>query len=133
MEKGVHSGLSRWLWTSLFVVATLLFWLEGTRITIETERISQEKYQEIAAIGRLKAGQIEQWRQERLSDVWRSAKAPFFGQGLREWVRVRSNSALQAKLHHRLVVERTEQGYADVLLLDTQCRVLLSAESSRTH
>ena len=35
----------------------------------ETERIQQTKYEEIAAIGKLKARQISQWRQNQLEDV----------------------------------------------------------------
>ncbi|MBI5572493.1 MAG: PAS domain S-box protein [Desulfomonile tiedjei] len=129
MEQGVRSGSARWLWIALFVVATSAVLAGGyTYYQTETERIRQEKHRELAAIGTLKVGQIEQWRQERLSDVRRSVKAPFFGRALREWLRDRSNSALQARLHDRLVVERREQGYADVLLLDLDGQILLSAE-----
>ena len=48
----------------------------------EAGRIRQDKYQDIAAIGELKAGQILQWRQERLADAHRSAASPFFRRAL---------------------------------------------------
>jgi hypothetical protein len=122
MEKGVYSGLARWVWVALFVSGTCALLTGGYKYyQSETERIRQEKYQEIAAIGKLKAGQIEQWRQERLSDISRSAKAPFFGQRLREWLRDLNNTDLQAKLQERLVSDQKEQGYADVLLLGMPC------------
>jgi hypothetical protein len=129
MEKGVSSGLARWVWAALFVLGTGALLTGGYKYyQSETERIRQEKYQEIAAIGKLKAGQIEQWRRERLGDISRSAKAPFFRQRLREWLRDPNNTALRANLLERLVLDQKEQGYADVLLLDTEFRVLLSAE-----
>ncbi len=130
MERRFQSSAARLLWVALFLAAALALVGGGYGYyQSETERIRQEKYQEIAAIGKLKAGQIEQWRQERLSDISRSSKAPFFGQGLRQWLRDPNNTALQANLQERLVSEQKEQGYADVLLLDTEYRVLLSAES----
>ncbi len=129
MEKRVYSGLARSLWAALFVLGTCALLIGGYKYyQSETERIRQEKYQEISAIGKLKAGQIEQWRQERFGDISQSSKAPFFGQAIREWLRDTNSTSLQAKLQDRLVVEQKEEGYSDVLLLDTECRVLLSAE-----
>ena len=129
MEKGGYSSLARWLWAALFVLGTCALLTGGYKYyQYETERIRQEKYREIAAIGKLKAGQIEQWRQERLSDISRSSKAPFFGQAIREWLRDTDNASLRAKLQDRLVLAQKEERYADVLLLDTECNILLSAE-----
>lgn len=129
MEISPRSESARWFWVALFAMVTLALLAGGyAYYRSETERIRQEKYQEIAAIGKLKAQQIQQWRRERLGDISRSSKAPFFAQGLREWLRDMNNTALQAKLHQRLVFEQKEEGYADVLLIDTEYRVLLSAE-----
>jgi len=127
METSARSGSARWLWLALFFVITLSL-LAGSYAYYrsETDRTRQEKYQEIAAIGELKVGQIQQWRQERLRDLWRSSKAPFFNKAVREWLRDRNNPALQAELQDRLAVEQKEEGYADVLLLDTEGRILLS-------
>ncbi len=130
MEKGVHSGLSRWLWTSLFVVATLAVLAGGyTYYRIETERISQEKYQEIAAIGRLKAGQIEEWRQDQLEDVEAVAKGPMFKRAINEWLRDPVKAVAHRELTDRLVTIQQARGYADAILLDLNGHVLLSASS----
>jgi two-component system, cell cycle sensor histidine kinase and response regulator CckA len=129
MGNTFSSGLPRWLWAVLFVLGTCALLVGGYRYyQSETERIRQEKYREIAAIGKLKAGQIEQWRQERLSDISRSSKAPYFREGLQEWFLDRNNPALQTKLHDRLALDQRDEGYADVLLLDTEYRILLSAD-----
>ena len=110
MEKGVYSGLARWVWVALFVLGTCALLTGGYKYyQSETERIRQEKYRQISAIGKLKAGQIEQWRQERLGDISRSSKAPFFGQAIREWLRDANNTALQAEVTGKVGV-RTEGG-----------------------
>ncbi|MBI4964937.1 MAG: PAS domain S-box protein [Desulfomonile tiedjei] len=128
MGKSIGTGPARGLWVALLLVITLAL-LAGcyAYYRFETERIRQEKYQEIAAIGKLKAGQIQDWRQERLKDLWRSVRAPFFKRAVEEWLQNPDNAVLQADLMHRLVVEQKEEGYSDVLLLDPQGRVLLSS------
>ena len=131
MEKSFYPGPARWVWVAFFVVITSALLAGGyAYYRSETERIRQQKYQEIASIGELKVGQIRQWRQERLGDITRASKAPFLGQALREWLRDRTNTALRGRLQDRFFVEQKEKGYADVLLLDTEFRVLLSAEPS---
>jgi len=130
MERSVQSSTARLLWVALFLAAALALVGGGYGYyQSETERIRQEKYREIAAIGELKAGQIEQWRRERLSEISMSSKAPFFGQGLRQWLRDPNNTTLLATVQERLVSDQKERGYADVLLIDTKYRSVLSAES----
>src|SRR4030065_108323 len=103
MERSVQSSTARLLWVALFLAAALALVGGGYGYyQSETERIRQEKYREIAAIGELKAGQIEQWRRERLSDISRSSKAPFFGQAIREWLRDTDNASFRAKLKNKL-------------------------------
>ena len=96
----------------------------------EAERIRQEKYHDIAAIGELKAGQIREWRQERLADARRSAASPFFRRALAEWRRAPETPGLQADWRQRLKLEQEAYGYVDVLLLDPDGRILLAANDS---
>lgn len=129
MEKSVHSGLARWLWVGLFLVATIVLLTGGHRYyRSETDRIRTEKYEELAAIAKLKVGQVEQWRKERLGDISRYSEASFFVRRVREWLRDMNNTSLQTKLRDGMVSERDKGGYADVLLLNPESRVLLSAE-----
>ena len=133
MGKRGHSSLARSIWAAIFLLSTIAVLAGGyAYYRYETERIRQEKYQEIAAIGKLKADQINQWRRERLGDLQRSSKAPFFGGAVREWLGDRNNPALRAKLQARLDLEQKKEGYDDVLLLDTDFHVLLSAKP-RSH
>jgi len=128
METSARSGSARWLWPALFFAVTLAL-AAGcyAYYRSETNRIREENYQEIAAIAQLKAGQIQEWRQERLRDISRSSKTPFFTKAVQEWLRDLSNDESRSELQSRLVVQQEEQRYSDVLLLDTEGRILVSA------
>ena len=129
MRRRVDSGPVRWPWVVLFVGATFaLLSLGYAYYTHETERIRQEKYSELATIAGLKAGQIGEWRKERLEDGWRSANGPFFRKALPAWLRDPNNTVLQRDLLDRYVFEQETQGYADVVLFDLSGHVLLSAK-----
>jgi len=128
MEESIRSGSVRWPWVLVFTLVTIALVAGAYAYYIsETERIRQEKHQEIAAIGELKAGQIQAWRQERLRDTLRVSKAPFFKRAVEEWIRDPEDSALQKELLHRLEIEQNEEGYADVLLLSTEGHFILSS------
>lgn len=128
MEKGVGNGSAGLLWAALFaIVATALIAAGYGYYRFETGQIRTEKYQDLAAIGKLKVDQIQHWRYERLADSRRSSKAPFVGQGIRDWLRNPSDVDLRTRLKKRLILEQKEKGYADVLLVDTEKRILLSA------
>lgn len=130
MKNGADSDPSLWLWLASFIAITLVVSVGAfSHFRSETERIRQEKYREIEAISKLKADQIAQWRQERLGDIRRSSKAPFFVQAVREWLIDPSNEIIQTGIKDRLLLEQREKGYSDVLLLDTEHRILLSAKS----
>ncbi len=128
MPKSVDWSRNRCLWIALFVGATLVLLTAGYGYyTYETERIRQEKYQDLATIARLKADQIVQWRKERISDVRIFANAPLFRKALRDWLRDPNNTERQRELHNRCVLEQGTSGYADVVLVDLHGRILLSA------
>ena len=93
----------------------------------ETGRIRMEKSADLSAIASLKSSQIEQWRKERLGDATRSATSPFFQQALEVWLGDRENPELRALWKKRLRREQIANEYDDVLLLDLDGRLLLSA------
>jgi PAS domain S-box-containing protein len=125
-----YIDLSR-TWTAVFVLVTLLLLAGGYGYYHgEAERIHQDKYYDIAAIGALKAGQIQQWRQERRADVHKASKSPFFRRALAEWRRNPDASELRMDWKKRLQLEQEAYGYADVLLLDPEGRILLAANDA---
>ena len=97
-----HTDLRFRTWAATFALMALALLVGGYGYYRgEAERIRQEKYQDIAAIGELKAGQIREWRKERLADARRSAASPFFRRALAEWRKAPENPALKADWRSR--------------------------------
>jgi PAS domain S-box-containing protein len=120
-------------WLSIFVVVSATILLLGfVFYNYETERVEQEKYHELAAIGELKVNQISQWRKERLADTAFSAKSTMFYRILSDWFKDKENTELRHDIKKRLLLSRTEEGYADSLLFDTEGNVLFSAIDDAT-
>jgi PAS domain S-box-containing protein len=118
-------------WAVVFVAMTLALLAGGYGYyRNEAEHIRQEQYQDIAAIGELKVGQLLQWRQQRLADARRSAASPFFRRALEAWRRDPETPGLQADWRRQLQIERDAYGYADVLLVDADGRILLAANDA---
>ena len=66
MWKIILDGNVRWPWLLLFVLICIGLLIGGYKYyRFEAERISEEKYQRLAAIGKLKADQIQKWREEK--------------------------------------------------------------------
>lgn len=129
MKGNTESGSSRWLWGAIFMVFTLVLSIAGyAYYRHETARIREEKHSDLRAIAKLKVGQIQEWRKERLADVARFSKDPLFRKTVQEFLRDPSNAALQADLKKSLDVVEHEYGYADALLLDTKGNVLIASE-----
>jgi hypothetical protein len=67
-------------WAAIFAVVVLGLMVGGYGLyREEAQYIRLDRYNELAAIGELKAGQIAQWREERLNDgentaAWRSSR-----------------------------------------------------------
>lgn len=75
----MSTGLAHRTFLALFFLISLMILAGGYGYyRVETKRIRQEKYQSITAIGELKAGQIQQWREHYLAEARRSAESPFF-------------------------------------------------------
>ena len=78
MQNIIPDRPLRWPWFSRFILASLALLIGGyTYYQSEAERIRQVKYQELAAIGKLKADQIKDWRDERLRDLAAFTEEPF--------------------------------------------------------
>lgn len=129
MPEGDTFTGHRRIWLAVFVLLALVLLAGGyAHYHTETVRIRQEKNQDIATIGEMKASQIQQWREERLADARRPAASPFFRRALAEWRRAPENPDLRADWLQRLKLEQEAYGYADALLLDPEGRILLAAD-----
>lgn len=130
MDQNLVIRPRRRLWVVAFALVVLLLISGGYwYYLVESQRIRQDKYATLAAIGELKAGQIQWWIKERQADAGRLTKDPLFidsdlrlllnpgNQGLR--------SLLRAHLQSQLMVDV----YADILLTDANGKILLSAQN----
>jgi PAS domain S-box-containing protein len=130
-EGNSNISNSRRTWAALFALISLAILAMGYwYYRVETQRIRQQKYREIAAIGELKVGQILRWRKERLRDVGRVARCPFLRRAPAELLRGAGAPGLRAALRGHLALERNQDTYTDVLLFDPKGNCRLSAKDN---
>lgn len=117
-------------WVVAFAVLTLLLLAAGWwYYRSEAKTIRAHRHEEIAAIGALKAGQIQHWRQERLNDATRMAGGPLVRKAVTEFLR-EPGGPLRADLQARLQIERTAGGYANALIFAPDGQLLLAAQAN---
>ncbi|MHB8203039.1 MAG: hybrid sensor histidine kinase/response regulator [Desulfomonilaceae bacterium] len=129
MEQDLKPSPSTSAWIGALLLAVIIIVTGGYAYYLhEAQRIRHDKYEDIATIAKLKAGQISNWRQERLQDVRRDAGSPLFRKAVEELVHGPTSQALQTQLKEFLAVEVHAQNYDNALLLDPTGAVLLSAK-----
>lgn len=117
-------------WVAAFAVLTLLLLAAGWWFyRSEANSIRAHRHEELAAIGELKAGQIQLWRRERMNDATRMAGGPLVRKAVTEFLR-EPGGPLRADLQERLRIERTAGGYADVLIFAPGGQLLLAANDA---
>ena len=115
------------VWT--FAALTLLLLAAGWwYYRAAATRHRQSKYEEIAAIGELKSGQIQQWRQGRLHDATRM-DVSFVRKAVADFV-PKPRGRARTELRELLKIERIVGGYADTLLFAQDGKLLLAAKDS---
>jgi PAS domain-containing protein len=127
-DSSRQAAVHRLTWAATFTVIILCIVAAGSAFyRVEAQRIRLDKYHELAAISELKASQIEQWRHERLVDVTRDVSSVYFRRATDAWLKQPNDLALRDEYRERLNVSRKTDAYSDVLLLDPNGRILLSA------
>jgi hypothetical protein len=131
MESNVPFDLDRRrYWVVFFILISLMLMVGGFLLyRSEAGRIEKDKYQEIKAIADLKAGQLQQWRQERLADADSVAKRPFLKKGVENFLQSLHDPRLREDMETLLKAELAHSAYADALLLTTDGDILLSTGS----
>lgn len=78
-------------WVLLFAGFSLVLVAAGYVFSRhDVQQVRLRAYDQLAAIGEMKADQIANWRQERLADTGKTARSPFFVRGVTAWLRARS-------------------------------------------
>ncbi len=120
---------ARRIWTVVFVLISLAVLAGGHwYFRTEAERIRKEKFQDLAAIGELKASGIAQWRAERLGDARNLAESPLLRKAIEEWLGKPSILVLRQDILKRLELTKEVFSYANVVLLDLDGQVLISVK-----
>jgi len=95
----------------------------------QEERLRENAGNGLQAVARLKEGQIEAWRAERMRDAVALMKGPFFVEGMSRWMADRRTEAA-GPLLARLRIFREQFLYHDVLVADAKGQVRLSLRGS---
>ena len=127
MEKGISGSPNRWGWLIFVTIALVVFATGYAYYTLETERIRNQKYDEIASIAKLKTKSIQEWRKELLDDVRALTRGPMWKNAVNKWFLEPDHGASLTGLRDRLETGREQGGYADALLLDLDGNVIVSA------
>jgi len=102
-----------------FLVGVAILLVGGLQYRLENERIFKERANDLTAVGSLKAGQIAEWRNERLSDAIRFAQGPTLVRAL--------ESSNKSDLRTMLVLNRKGNFYEDTLWVSPEGELLESA------
>lgn len=134
--KGWRAVAQLSAWHVVFSLIIIVFSVAGYwYYRDEAQNLRREHYNALAAIGRLKALQIQDWRSERLAGARRSAGSPFFRRVLGEYRRDHGSTDLRDDILEWLRIEQEHSRYADVLVLAPDGEILISvgAEPDQPH
>ncbi len=119
-EKDRISVPRQWLWIAAFAVSAVLIAIIGiSRQRITEDHVYAERARDLAATGILKAGQVAEWRKERLADAIRFAQGPTLTRAIAK--------TDDSDLHTMLVLNRKGSFYEDALLLSQTGAIVRSA------
>jgi PAS domain S-box-containing protein len=126
MEKDKIVNAVHFRWVAIFCLVTLVYIGIGIfYYRYESQRIENDKYEDISAIAKLKADSIQEWRMHRLADV-RRVPGPLVKREMMRLLQDPANPGARAALQIQLNINRKGTVYADALFLDTGGNILLS-------
>jgi len=125
-----RTGLHRRTWMAGFtIISFALIALGYGYYRHEAESIHNQKYEAIAAIAEMKAGQIVQWKKERLSDARRVANGPVLKREVLEILHQSATPEVRQELEKILDIAQESGFYSDVLLVAPDGTRLLSSNT----
>jgi signal transduction histidine kinase len=126
MEKDKIVNAVHFRWVAIFCLVTLVYIGIGIfYYRYESQRIENDKYEDISVIAKLKADSIQEWRTHRLADV-RRVPGPLVKREMMRLLQDPANPGARAALQIQLNINRKGTVYADALFLDTGGNILLS-------
>jgi PAS domain S-box-containing protein len=127
MEKDKITNAVYFRLATIFCLVAIGFICFGvTYFRYESDRIRNDKYEDIATIAKLKADSIQEWREYRLIDVKRAAIGRLVKRDMARLFQDPTNLSTRASLQIQLNINKKGTVYADTLFLDTKGHILLS-------
>ena len=114
-------------WTAFVFLISLGFIAGGSLLyRSETNDIRQQKSLQLRTIAELKANQIRQWRLDRLAHADRTVRSPPFVREIENLIKDPSIPGHREGLKDWLRLEQQYDTFADICLVSTDGRILLS-------
>jgi PAS domain S-box-containing protein len=93
---------------------------------VQAKAIHQNSYETVAAISKMKVGQIVQWKKERLIDVTREAHSPTLIRGFGMIARNAETPEIRDQVLEILKLSKKQEEYSNVIVLSPSGKVLFS-------
>ncbi len=117
--------------TGIFAVIALILVIAGCLYYgTEKKAITREQQHTLAAIGELKAGQIQQWRYERAAEAERAGRDALMIDTVSKVLAAPGDQTLKEELRRCLDEEVTDPDRSETLVFDTQGTLLASTSDS---
>ncbi len=127
---GPHSRSRNVALATFAGIAVILICLGYWHYRAEKGEIRKEQWQTLAAIGKLKAKQIHEWRKERMAEVVRAARDSLTISSASKYLIDPGNQVRRSELQECLRAEMTGQDSGASLIFDTRENLLASTENA---
>lgn len=118
--------------TVFLIIFTLILTVVGYfSYRAEARKITETQYQILAAIGKLKSEQIQQWRKERSAEITRAANDALTIQSVQNSLAAPQNLNLKKQLEKSLQEELETTGSCETLIFDCNAKLLTSSDPDK--
>jgi len=93
----------------------------------DSRQVRAEKTADLESIAQLKVDQISNWLKERVGDGWALTLSPIFADAVQKMLAENDNRQLREKIIKRLSAFNRYMDYSNILLVDPDNKVILSA------
>jgi two-component system cell cycle sensor histidine kinase/response regulator CckA len=129
--RNIKKTLSAYRFHIIMVLVTVAILAGGYWFYHDQEQQMRRRIEGgLLIVAQLKAEQITEWRNERLGDANILVGSPFFTEGVQKYLSSPTDTEARDKVLSRLAIIENTYPYQDILLTDTNGKVLLSLNGS---
>ena len=130
-RTGFHE---RWQWIAIVALAApVIGLLAVSYYQHESRRLRHQAYNVLGSIAKLKAGQIEAWRRERISHAEILCRNPLLGEAVRQYLTGRAREPVRVRILEDLKLAKQYMGCQDVMLAAPNGSLLLHVDSRHPY